>query len=692
MGTVSDHMDYSAGRRLAAILFADIQDYTSLMQKDETHASILLRRFQKELTREVESQDGQIINFYGDGALCTFNNPLDALRCAMAFQTAFQNEPAIPVRAGIHMGTVVIEDGKAYGDSINIASRIESLGVPGSILLSKIVQDELKNQPDISMQSLGQFEFKNLVEPIEVFALADPGYVVPKRDELKGKLQRQSVKTQIQWFALVIAGFILLASVILPLINNRKLSTHDFDGSPGSSLKRLAVLPFSNLRNNPDSDFLGLALADEIIGDLSYVKHILVRPSSAVRKYSQTVVDAPTAGTELKVDYILVGGYLIEGSEIRMNVELVGVEANELIWREEIEEAYQNAFQLQDIVTEKVLNGLKIQFSEEESQRRKADISEDPLAYEYYLRALAYPPTVEDNRLAVDLLNQSIALDSLFAPAWSELGWRIKQLGAYSIGEGYQISQAEQTLQKALSLNEDLLSALSSLIAIFVETGRTDKAIETARHALEVNPNSAENHVVLGYAYRYAGFLKEAINEEEIAMKLEPDDPRISIKMGTTQIYFGDYDKALKQLERHSENPFSLAWQGQIHLRMGDHDRALSLFNQVIEMDQEGVGHWVSSMKNHLEGTPENGLEALLILEKNLVDAEQIYNIANLYSLLGYKEHCIRNLRKAVSRGFFSYPVLQHDPFLNSVRDEPAFHEVLEEARVKHEAFERRYF
>ena len=692
MDDVSKHKDSSSKRKLAAILFADIQGYTALMHKNEVRASILLRRFQKELAYTVNSKNGHIVNFYGDGALCTFNNPLEALQCAIALQSAFQVEPAVPVRVGIHMGTIVIEDGKAYGDSINITSRIESLSVPGSILLSKKVRDELKNQPDLQFQSLGLFNLKNVEDPIETFALANAGFVVPKREAMQGKLQTGSATTKIKWSVLVIAGLILIASVVSLIVYFRGLYTSGSQENSGSTLQRLAVLPFSNLRDDPDSDFLGLALADEIIGDLSYVQDMLIRPSSAVRKYAETTVDAPTAGGELRVEYIVVGSYLTENNAIRMNVELVEVKYNELIWREEIEEEYQNAFQLQDIVSEKVLQGLKVQFSEEESQRRRADISEDPLAYEYYLRALAYPSTVSSHRLAVNLLNKSIELDSLFAPAWSELGWRIKQLAAYSLGEGQQITKAEQMLQKALDLNGDLLSALNYSVAIYVESGRTDKAIETVRHVMAINPNSAETHTFLGYVYRYAGFLNEAEKEEEIALNLDPNNPRLRAKMGTTQIYLGKYRKALELFQQDNESPFSLAWQGQIHLRLGEEERALELFSMVIEMDQEGIGHWVSSQKNYLEGRPEEGLLSLQKLEENLVDAEQYYNIANLYALLGYKEQCIRTLRKAVSRGFFSYPVFLNDKFLDSVRSEPEFQEVLEEAKIKHEAFGRRYF
>lgn len=477
----------------------------------------------------------------------------------------------------------------------------------------------------------------------------------------------------------------LLAVICLIWINPAMVTVN-----PTNKLS-IAVLPFTNVNDDPESDFLGLALADEITGDLSYIKDINVRPSSSVRKYTKTVIDPTIAGTELKVDFILAGNYLKEGSMIRMDIELVDVNSNDLVWHKDFESDYQSAFQLQDLVSEQVIEGLKVQFSREEGKRRSSDISEDPLAYEYYLRALSQPSNDEGNRLAVNLLNKSIELDSLFAPSWSELGWRTKQVAAYTQGEGYKIEQAEQMIEKALDLNPDLLSALGYMVAIYTETGRIDQSVKTARHALSVNPNNALIYYALSYAYRYAGFLEAAEQQEQLALSLDPINPRLN-SMGMTQLYMGNLKEALKRFEQYNDSPYSLAWQGQIHLRMGNEARALKLFTKVIEMDQRGVGNWASIMKYQLEGKPETGRKVLEMLEVNLVDAEQIYNIANLYGLLGFKQDCIRNLRKAVSRGFFSYPVLMNDSFLDSVRNEAGFKEILEEAKTKHETFGRRYF
>ena len=122
---------------------------------------------------KVTTHQGRIVNFYGDGALCIFQNPVEALYAAMELQLGFQQTPVIPVRMGLHSGTVVTEGDKVYGDSINIASRIESVGLPGAVLISKKMRDEIKNQPEFRFTSLGNFEFKNVDEPIELFALSN---------------------------------------------------------------------------------------------------------------------------------------------------------------------------------------------------------------------------------------------------------------------------------------------------------------------------------------------------------------------------------------------------------------------------------------------------------------------------------------------------------------------------------------
>src|SRR5947207_7394743 len=176
-------------RRLAAILFTDIVGSTSMMQKDEQHAMSIHKRYGAVFKECVLSRGGEILNDFGDGSLCTFHSATEALRCSIEMQQQFQMEPKVPLRIGLHVGEIFFEHGKVFGDGVNVASRIQSLGIANSILFSSQINSQIKNQQEFKSISLGSFHFKNVDEPMEVFALANEGLIVPKKEELTGKLK-----------------------------------------------------------------------------------------------------------------------------------------------------------------------------------------------------------------------------------------------------------------------------------------------------------------------------------------------------------------------------------------------------------------------------------------------------------------------------------------------------------------------
>ena len=169
-------------RQLAAILFTDIVGYTALMQENEQKAVALIKHYNAALNQIVGLHNGKVLNYYGDGSLCTFPSVTEALNCAIELQKELQSEPNVPLRIGLHVGEVFFEDEKALGDGVNVASRIQSLGQANTILFSKEIFDKIRNHPEFKSVSLGFFEFKNVDEPMEVFALANEGLLVPKRE------------------------------------------------------------------------------------------------------------------------------------------------------------------------------------------------------------------------------------------------------------------------------------------------------------------------------------------------------------------------------------------------------------------------------------------------------------------------------------------------------------------------------
>ena len=159
---------------------------------------------------------GRILNDYGDGSLCAFPSAIEAVQCAIEIQQQLQNQPKVPLRIGLHVGEVIFEGGKVMGDSVNIASRIQSLGQANTILFSKEVFDKLRNQPEYNCVSLGQFEFKNVDEPMEIFALAKEGLVVPRKEEMSGKLKEiQKKSSAVKWIIAVISLLLLAASFFI---------------------------------------------------------------------------------------------------------------------------------------------------------------------------------------------------------------------------------------------------------------------------------------------------------------------------------------------------------------------------------------------------------------------------------------------------------------------------------------------
>ncbi len=181
----------SQQRRLAAILFSDIVGYTAMMQENEEQAVTVIKRHIAELKETVTIHSGEVLNDYGDGSLCVFASATEAVQCAMEMQQHLQMEPKVPLRLGLHIGEIFFENGKILGDGVNVASRIQSLGQGNTILFSGEIHDKIKNNPKFKSVSLGLYEFKNVGKPIEVFALANEGLVVPLRKNMEGKLKKK---------------------------------------------------------------------------------------------------------------------------------------------------------------------------------------------------------------------------------------------------------------------------------------------------------------------------------------------------------------------------------------------------------------------------------------------------------------------------------------------------------------------
>jgi len=181
-------------RKLAAILFTDMVGYTAVMQRDEMLAIQMQKRHQAAVDSCVKRFGGEVKNDMGDGSMSILPSAIQVIKCAMAIQEELRKEPRVNIRVGIHIADILEEEnGKVHGDGINIASRIETLGVAGAILFSKEVYNKIKNQPEFKTVLVGSFPFKNVEEPMDIYAIANEGFSVPTSQEAlsAGKLKKQ---------------------------------------------------------------------------------------------------------------------------------------------------------------------------------------------------------------------------------------------------------------------------------------------------------------------------------------------------------------------------------------------------------------------------------------------------------------------------------------------------------------------
>ena len=469
-----------------------------------------------------------------------------------------------------------------------------------------------------------------------------------------------------------------------------------------ATIHSIAVLPFFNSKPSSETDYHGFAIADQVIGALNYFKNITVRPSSSIRKYATGSYNPIEVGKVLGVDYILSGHYLVDNdgnnygkyNNIRLNTELVDIKTNQIVWRgKPIITRYDNTFTLQDIVVRQVVEGLSIEFATEQLDRVQQDIPQSPLAFEYYLRSIAYPYNSDGHRLAIEMLKQSIALDDQYAPAYIQLGNRIRRLAQFGLVETDPLPDTEQYYLKALSLNPELLEAMSHLSMLYTETNRIEAAIELAQSMYQLNPNNANTHFTLGYIYRYAGLLDEAIIEMEKAVALDPKNIKFRSLIGTYSAT-GQYQKALDMTERYAPSPFTYGWQALMSNRLGNSEKALKLYDYLISNYPNSLWANVAIIhKSALLGDSEAGLQAVdALVNTEVADGENIYYTAAYYGLLGDKTRCLQLLKKAVDTGYFNHLNIASNDYFDWLKSDPEFLLILDEAKRKHKAFRKLVF
>jgi adenylate cyclase len=474
-------------RRLAAILALDAVGYSRLMRADEEGTHERFKAHRRELLDpKISEHHGRIVKFTGDGMLVEFSSVVEAVLCAIEVQCGMSHRNVdvpcnerIAFRIGINLGDVIAETEDIYGDGVNIAARLEALADPNGVCVSQTVFEQVRDKLPYPFEDLGQQSVKNIPRPLHAFALRPEAIAA------------------------------LPAPVIIPLAAQSE---------PAHQMRapRLSIvaLPFVNLSNDPEQQYLADAITDDVTTDLSRISDLVVISRNTAFTYRERPVDTRQLGRDLNVRYVLEGSVRRAGNRVRVNAQLIDAETDAHLWAERFEQAADDLFKLQDEVTGQIAVALNLELIDAEAARP----SENPDALDYILRGRAAlyhydGSTPERFAEAIRLFESALALDpdsvdtqTLLVIALTE---RVLEQISGSVEADLDYAQRLIDCLSALSPRHMLVPfAKGHLLRAY---RNYQAAIPEYERALALNRNSVVAIAALGVCKFFAGSIEETI-------------------------------------------------------------------------------------------------------------------------------------------------------------------------------------
>ena len=576
-------------RKLAAIMFSDMTGYTALMQQNEKLAIEKRRRLKDVLESSVTAHNGKILQYYGDGALSIFDSAIDCVNSAIEIQKLLQQEPKVELRIGIHTGDISIEDETIYGDGVNLASRIESLAIPGSVLISEKVFDEIKNHESLSAREMGYFELKNVTNPVRVYALDIGGLIVPAREELKGKTKAPA--------------------------------------------NRLAVLPFVNMSADPENEYFSDGISEELLNVFSKVDGLQVTSRTSSFAFKGKNTDIREIGQQLNVDRILEGSVRRSGNRVRITAQLINTSDGYHVWSENFDRDLTDIFKVQDEISSIIVNKCRGNLTAKEHDEKLVKPPTQNLqAYTLFLKGLHFynKITPKNAKRAIELFEEAIAIEPTYANAYAMAAEAYAFLGstgqlqpneAFEIvhrysdkaidldnklstghaakGAAYLLydwkwNEEYASLQKAIELNPAATDAYQLLSFYYLVMGRKSDAVEIMEKALEIDPLSSIVQKSLVDAYLIAGRAADALKQADLLLEMHPQ-MRIAVELrGWCVGTLGDWKKAaeiFEEFRRAIKHPLKgFGPLGCAYANSGQRDKALECIGKIEQWQSEEPG------------------------------------------------------------------------------------------------------
>jgi len=466
--------------------------YTALMNTDEKQAAEKRKKHREVFENKHEIFHGEILQYFGDGTLSVFQSGVEAVECAIEIQKDLNQENGIPLRIGLHIGDIVFDGTDIYGDGVNIASRIESIGVAGGILLSGKLNDELENHAHISTLSLGYFSLKNISKPVEVFSVINGGVNVPEKHALRGEEKEEG--------------------------------------------KSIVVLPFVNMSTDPENEYFSDGMTEEIINALTRVEGLKVIARTSAFAFKNKNIDVRDIGQQLGVSSVLEGSIRKAKNRVRITAQLINAKDGTHFWSENFDRNLDDLFALQDEVSLLIADQIRENFGHFNVQEHLVSTqTKSTEAYELFLKGRFYQLQWDPQswRQAIECYDLSIQKDPQFARSYygnlqcyglmAASGYMPAEEGFAKAAQNFLIARdldtqsaeysmsiigrslwmdwdfqlAYEQLEEALASHPRHGDSLEAMTELLLANGHFDRAVHYIERAIEVDPLSPNHHYTL---------------------------------------------------------------------------------------------------------------------------------------------------------------------------------------------------
>jgi adenylate cyclase len=751
-GNANDSM---LDRRLAAIMFTDIVGYTSLMQQDEAKALQTIERHRSIIEKFTKKYHGDILHYYGDGSLSIFPSAFEAVEAALEIQKELTREPRIPLRIGMHLGDVKQKGKAVFGDGINLASRVESMAVGGSVLITDAIYHIIKNQSDIKTVSLGNFQLKNVDYPIPLFALSADYLAIPDKRNLPGRIN--SSRGPSKWTIIIAAVMVLImAGYAFSRFYLHEKIRLDFKD------KSIAVLPFENLSNDPQQEYFSDGITYDIINHLVKIPELRVKSKTSTRQYKRQDKTSVVIGQELGVAFILGGSVRKADNKVRVVAQLIDTRKDLNVWTETFDREITEIFQIQSEIAMEIAKVLETALTGDVrhhiagrtyGQRKATDIT----AYDYELRAREIWRNwnnEDDLERAMQLINQAIALDSSYARGYVLLGnmlhYGMRNFGVptqvwidealslanhainldTTLAEAYLLrgnilrnqpgkgEEARYNLKKAYYLEPGNTEVLRSLGAGLMSHGEYERGAVMIVQAIEREYSFNDPEYYSSWGNLYLMRMTDYKKAEEYLLKaisLEPGWISPYHRLGHVYRYWGKLKKAkeilLQALEISPSDQAIIDLMGWVSYLSGELDNAAHYWSMYDELESQFTDttqyvpfrHRLGYIR-YMQG--ETALANNLIKEQLNLDQERhqnlrgygawtqggfYYDLAASNAFLGKEKEALMWLDSASQLGFINLWYLENDPLLENIRNTPEFLKIKKELAERMMATEKAF-